>query len=58
MTDESIGTLVAAILCVAFLIIGLVIGAFSQGDGVLIEKCNETNGKYDFCEKKEFWGLK
>jgi hypothetical protein len=58
MTDESIWTLVAAILCFTCLVIGITVGAVSQGKGVLIEKCNETNGKYDFCEKKEFWGLK
>lgn len=58
MTEESIGTLAASILCFIFLIIGVIVGATSQGNGSLIEKCNETNGKYDFCEKKEFWGLK
>ena len=58
MTDESIGVSAASILCFIFLIIGLIVGSVSQGNGSLIGKCNETNGKYDFCEKKEFWGLK
>lgn len=58
MTEESIGTLAAGILCFIFLVVGVIVGSVSQRNGVLIEKCNETNGKYDFCEKKEFWGLK
>lgn len=58
MTDESIGVLPTAILCFIFLVAGVIVGAVCQGNGVLIGKCNETNGKYDFCEKKEYWGLK
>ncbi len=58
MTDESIGVSATAILCFIFLVVGVIVGAVSQGNGSLIGKCNETNGKYDFCEKKEFWGLK
>lgn len=58
MTDESIGVLAFAILCFILIVIGVIVGASSHRNGVLIEKCNETNGKYDFCEKKEFWGLK
>ena len=50
--------LLTAMLCIFFLLYGLIIGASSQDNSVLIEKCNETNGKYDFCEKKEFWSVK
>lgn len=58
MTEDSPWVFVAAFLCFIFIVVGVIVGATSQSNGVLIEKCNETNGKYDFCEKKEFWGVK
>jgi hypothetical protein len=58
MTDESIGGLAFTVLCFILLVVGVIVGAGSQRNGSLIEKCNETNGKYDFCEKREYWVVK
>lgn len=39
-------------------LLGLSFGDKLNNDNALIKKCQETNGKYDFCQEVKQWSIK